>query len=104
MSLQVKVAHVIGPVCVIRKALESLAVRDTGDCQRVGERARRDMDALQQALNKKMADLEQVNVYTFIMYVGLKLVYFKVLISFFDFSLRFRMLSDICIHFLRLLG
>ena len=69
MSLQV--AHVIRAVCVIRKALESLAVRDTGDCQRVGERARRDMDALQQAFNKKITDLEQVNIYTFMMYVGL---------------------------------
>ncbi|KAJ3598445.1 hypothetical protein NHX12_001955 [Muraenolepis orangiensis] len=42
------------------KALESLASRDTGDSQRIREQARREMDALQHALNKKMADLEQV--------------------------------------------
>ncbi|CAL8278581.1 unnamed protein product [Merluccius merluccius] len=41
------------------KALESLASRDTGDSQRVREQARRDMEALQHALNKKIADLEQ---------------------------------------------
>ncbi|CAL8318255.1 unnamed protein product [Lota lota] len=41
------------------KALESLAIRDTGDCQRVREQSQRDMDALQQALNKKITDLEQ---------------------------------------------
>ncbi|KAG7268206.1 hypothetical protein CRUP_022895, partial [Coryphaenoides rupestris] len=42
-----------------KKAVESLASRDMGDSQRVREKERRDMDALQQALNKKIADLEQ---------------------------------------------
>lgn len=58
-------------MCVIRKALESLAGRDTGDSQRVREQAGRDMDALQHALNKKIADLEQVNVLLVSMSTGL---------------------------------
>ncbi|XP_056146744.1 CDK5 regulatory subunit-associated protein 2 isoform X3 [Lampris incognitus] len=41
------------------KALESLAVRESGEPQRVREQAQREMDALRDAHNKKIADMEQ---------------------------------------------
>lgn len=41
------------------KALESLAGRDSGEPQRVREQAQREMDALRDAFNKRIADLEQ---------------------------------------------
>ncbi|XP_026211663.1 CDK5 regulatory subunit-associated protein 2 isoform X3 [Anabas testudineus] len=41
------------------KALESLAGRDSGDPQRVREQAQREMDALRDAFNKRITDLEQ---------------------------------------------
>lgn len=49
------------PVNVFRKALESLAGRESGEPQRVREQAQRDMDALREAFNKRIADLEQVS-------------------------------------------
>ena len=44
-----------------RKALESLAGREAGEPQRVREQAQRDMDALREAFNNRIADLEQVS-------------------------------------------
>uniref|UniRef100_A0A673WSN0 CDK5 regulatory subunit associated protein 2 n=1 Tax=Salmo trutta TaxID=8032 RepID=A0A673WSN0_SALTR len=41
------------------KALESLAGRESGDSLRVRERAHREMDALRDTLNKRIAELEQ---------------------------------------------
>ncbi|CAB1318905.1 unnamed protein product [Coregonus sp. 'balchen'] len=41
------------------KALESLAGRESGDSLRVRERAHREMDALRDTLNKRVAELEQ---------------------------------------------
>ncbi|XP_026152764.1 CDK5 regulatory subunit-associated protein 2 isoform X2 [Mastacembelus armatus] len=41
------------------KALESLAGRESGEPQRVREQAQREMDALRDAFNKRIADLEQ---------------------------------------------
>ncbi|KAJ4925826.1 hypothetical protein JOQ06_008012 [Pogonophryne albipinna] len=41
------------------KALESLAGRESGEPQRVKEHARKEMDALRDAFNKRIADLEQ---------------------------------------------
>ncbi|XP_067341071.1 CDK5 regulatory subunit-associated protein 2 isoform X6 [Channa argus] len=41
------------------KALESLAARESGDPQRVKEQAQREMDALRDGFNKRIADLEQ---------------------------------------------
>ncbi|XP_062415001.1 CDK5 regulatory subunit-associated protein 2 [Pungitius pungitius] len=41
------------------KALESLAGRESGEPQRVREQARREMDALRDAFNKRITDLEQ---------------------------------------------
>ncbi|KAI4817125.1 hypothetical protein KUCAC02_009407, partial [Chaenocephalus aceratus] len=41
------------------KALESLAGRESGEPQRVKEHARREMGALRDAFNKRIADLEQ---------------------------------------------
>lgn len=46
----------------IRKALESLAGRESGEPQRVKEHARREMGALRDAFNKRIADLEQVGL------------------------------------------
>ena len=46
---------------VIRKALESLAGRESGESQRAREKAQREMDAVRDAFNKRIADLEQVN-------------------------------------------
>lgn len=43
-----------------RKALDSLAGRDSGEPQRFREQAQREIDALNDAFNKKIADLEQV--------------------------------------------
>lgn len=43
-----------------RKALDSLAGRDAGEPQRFREQAQREIDALNDAFNKKIADLEQV--------------------------------------------
>lgn len=43
-----------------RKALDSLAGRDSGDPQHFREQAQRDIDALNDTFNKKIADLEQV--------------------------------------------
>ena len=43
------------------KALESLAGRESGEPQRVREQAQREMDALRDAFNKRIADLEQVS-------------------------------------------
>lgn len=44
-----------------RKALESLAGRESGDPQRVREQAQREMHALRDSFNKRIADLERVN-------------------------------------------
>uniref|UniRef100_A0A3P8U190 CDK5 regulatory subunit associated protein 2 n=1 Tax=Amphiprion percula TaxID=161767 RepID=A0A3P8U190_AMPPE len=44
---------------VSAKALESLAGRESGEPNRVREQAQREMDALRDALNKRIADLEQ---------------------------------------------
>lgn len=44
-----------------RKALESLAGRESGEPQRVREQAQREMDALRDAFSKRIADLEQVS-------------------------------------------
>ncbi|XP_034458290.1 CDK5 regulatory subunit-associated protein 2 isoform X15 [Hippoglossus hippoglossus] len=41
------------------KALESLAGRESGESQRAREKAQREMDALRDAFNKRIADLEQ---------------------------------------------
>ncbi|CAG5867679.1 unnamed protein product [Menidia menidia] len=41
------------------KALESLAGRESGEPQRVREQAQREMDALREAFNRRIADLEQ---------------------------------------------
>ncbi|KAM6901049.1 CDK5 regulatory subunit-associated protein 2 [Lycodopsis pacificus] len=41
------------------KALESLASREAGEPQRVREQAHREMDALREAFNKRIADVEQ---------------------------------------------
>ncbi|XP_070845924.1 CDK5 regulatory subunit-associated protein 2 isoform X3 [Chaetodon trifascialis] len=41
------------------KALESLAGRESGEPHRLREQAQRDMDALRDAFNKRIADLEQ---------------------------------------------
>uniref|UniRef100_A0A3B4UP97 CDK5 regulatory subunit associated protein 2 n=1 Tax=Seriola dumerili TaxID=41447 RepID=A0A3B4UP97_SERDU len=41
------------------KALESLAGRESGEPQRVRDQAQREMDALRDAFNKRIADLEQ---------------------------------------------
>ena len=43
------------------KALESLAGRESGEPQRVREQAHREMNALRDAFNKRIADLEQVS-------------------------------------------
>lgn len=43
-----------------RKALDSLAGRDSGEPQRLREQAQREMDMLSDAFNKKIADLEHV--------------------------------------------
>lgn len=43
-----------------RKALDSLAGRDSGEPQRFREQAQREIDALNDAFNKKITDLEQV--------------------------------------------
>jgi len=43
-----------------RKALESLAGRESGEPQRVREHAQREMAALRDAFNKRIVDLEQV--------------------------------------------
>lgn len=45
---------------ISRKALDSLAGRDSGEPQRFREQAQRERDALSDAFNKKIADLEQV--------------------------------------------
>lgn len=44
------------------KALESLAGRESGEPQRVREQARREMDALRDAFNKRITDLEHVSL------------------------------------------
>lgn len=44
----------------LRKALDSLAGRDSGEPQRFRDQAQREIDALNDAFNKKIADLEQV--------------------------------------------
>nr|XP_019937555.1 PREDICTED: CDK5 regulatory subunit-associated protein 2 isoform X4 [Paralichthys olivaceus] len=41
------------------KALESLAGRESGESHRVREKAQREMDAIRDAFNKRIADLEQ---------------------------------------------
>lgn len=43
-----------------RKALESLAGREPGDHHHLREQAQRDMAALREAFNQRIADLEQV--------------------------------------------
>lgn len=48
------------------KALESLAGRESGEPQRVKEQAQREMDALRDAFNKRVADLEHVSGITLI--------------------------------------
>lgn len=45
-----------------RKALESLAGRESGEPQRVRDQAQREMDALRDAFSKRIADLEQVSL------------------------------------------
>lgn len=44
-----------------RKALESLAGREHGEPHRLREQAQRDMDALREAFNGRIAELEQVS-------------------------------------------
>lgn len=49
-------------MCVCRKALESLANRDSGEGLR--ERARREMDALRETFNARIRELEEVYTHT----------------------------------------
>lgn len=56
--------NLIFPVYVVRKALESLAGRESGEPRRLREQAQREMDALRDAFNKKIAGLEQVNTHS----------------------------------------
>lgn len=44
-----------------RKALESLAGRESGDHHHLREQAQRDMAALREAFNQRIADLEHVS-------------------------------------------
>lgn len=54
------------PWMFFSKALESLAGRESGEPQRVKEQAQREMDALRDAFNKRVADLEHVSGITLI--------------------------------------
>lgn len=47
---------------LFRKALESLAGRESGEPQRVRDQAQREMDSLRDAFSKRIADLEQVSL------------------------------------------
>lgn len=46
---------------LFRKALESLAGRESGDPHHLRERAQKEMEALRDAFNKRIAELEQVS-------------------------------------------
>uniref|UniRef100_A0A3Q0SBN3 Centrosomin N-terminal motif 1 domain-containing protein n=1 Tax=Amphilophus citrinellus TaxID=61819 RepID=A0A3Q0SBN3_AMPCI len=63
------------------KALESLAGRESGEPQRVKEQAQREMDALRDAFNKRIADLEHVSdiitlIFKYLFAAGNKLLYY----------------------------
>lgn len=50
----------IGLLTRFRKALDSLAGRESGEPHRLREQAQREMDALHEAFNKRITDLEEV--------------------------------------------
>lgn len=52
---------VFSPLLFFRKALESLAGRESGDHHHLREQAQKDMAALREAFNQRIADLQQVS-------------------------------------------
>lgn len=56
-----KCANLNSFVNFFRKALESLAGRESGEPYCLREQAQKEMEALRDAFNKRIADLEQVS-------------------------------------------